>query len=447
MDSLGFKLSSPIYCVEGKDVLLISTWGNPVHWNVVSYKINEIERPSCTSLLPMLEWLGFEVDSVVIVLDGLVDRSSGDRFAEGMCGECGKEAYEKAGRKVKDYPSLLEEVRGISQNILRCLFEKAGLESEEPHILVAPSVGRPGGNWEFQGDARDFIGVVLIELGNLILEKTYRRIVLDLTHGINFMPAELMYLARMLASLSLASHPEVDEVAVEAYNSDPYSRGTSPLNLNLVYRETFRNIQFPPSLGRLLTPKGEPPEDVRVFNDRTGKLRGWVRDLLSSLYYPLPLALLELYDKEDAAKDLEDSVKRAYELWKGNTEVKGWRVSRRVAINYESVYAFLLSRAISLYLRGKVEVPADLDLLREISEAIYGKVGEIHKVIIAQELSELQRNPVKWKLGEKRPNRRVMIAHAGLQEGLIELEGDEEIRVKYRRDIREILKEAGLRLF
>lgn len=330
---------------------------------------------------------------------------------------------------------------------MRCLFEKAGLESGEPRIIVAPAVGRPGGKWEFQGDARDFIGVVLIELGNLILKKTYRRIVLDLTHGINFMPSELMYLVRMLASLSLASHPEVDEITVEAYNSDPYFRDASLLNLNLVYRETFRSIQFPSSLGRLLTPKGEPPEDVKIFNDKTGELRRWVRDFLSSLYYSLPLALLELYDEGKVAKGIEDSVKGVYELWKENTEVKGERVTRRVAIDYESVYAFLLSRAISLYLRNKVEVPADLDLLKGISEAIYGKVGEIHKVIIVQELSELQKNPESWERGEGRPNRRVMIAHAGLQKGLIELERGEEIRIKYKRDVSEILKEAGLRLF
>lgn len=435
--------------MESGDVLLISTWGSPAHWGVVNYRINGIEKPSCTSLLPMLEWLEFKADSVVIVLDSLVDRPSGGRFVEGTCGECSKEAYEKAGGKVNDYTSLLEEVRGISQNILRCLFEKAGLRSEEPRIVVAPAVGRPGGKWEFQGDARDFIGVVLIELGNLVLEKTYRRIVLDLTHGINFMPAELMYLARMLASLSLASHPEVDEITVEAYNSDPYFRGASSLNLNLVYRETFRGIQFPSSLGRLLTPKGEPPEDVRIFNDRTGELRRWVRDFLSSLYYPLPLALLELYDEgeDKVLEGIEDSVKGAYELWKKNAEVKGERVNRRVAIDYESVYAFLLARAISLYLRDKVEVPAGLDILKEISEAIYGKVGEIHKVMIVQELSGLQKNPESWERGEGRPNRRVMIAHAGLQKGLIELERGREIRIRYKRDAREILKEAGLRLF
>lgn len=76
MDSLGFKLSSPIYHMESEDTLLISTWGSPAHWGVVKYRINGIEKPSCTSLLPMLEWLEFNVDSVVIVLDSLVDRPS-----------------------------------------------------------------------------------------------------------------------------------------------------------------------------------------------------------------------------------------------------------------------------------------------------------------------------------------------------------------------------------
>lgn len=446
MDSLDFKLSGPVHYVESQNALLISTWGSPIHWGVVRYRVNGIEKPSCTSLLPMLEWLEFKVDSVVIVLDSLVDRPSEGRFAEGACGECSKRAYEKAGRKINDYSSLLEEVKSISQSILRCIFEEVGLESEEPRIVVAPAVGRPGGRWEFQGDVRDFIGVVLIELGDLVLEKTYRKIVLDLTHGINFMPAELMYLARMLASLSLASHPEVDEITVEAYNSDPYFRGASLLNLNLVYREAFRNIQFPSSLGRLLTPKGEPPEDVKIFNEKTKELRGWIRDFLSSLYYPLPLALLELYDEEKAAMGIEE-VKRAYELWKGNTEVRDERVNRRVAIDYESVYAFLLSRAISLYLRDKAEVPAYLDLLKEISKAIYGKVNEIHKVIIAQELSELRTNPERWERDEEMPNKRIMIAHAGLQEGVIDLERNKEIKIRYRRDVREILEKAGLRLF
>ncbi len=436
--------------MDSGDVLLISTWGSPAHWSAVNYKINGNVKLSCTSLLPMLEWLRFKSDSVVIVLDSLVDSPSEGMFAKGTCGECSKDVYEKVEKRdISDYASLLDEVRDISQDILQCLFEKMGLETKKPHIVVAPAVGKPSGKWEFRGDVRDFIGIVLIELGNLVLEKTYRRIVLDLTHGINFMPAELMYLARMLASLSLASHPEVNEITVEAYNSDPYSRSSSLLNLNLVYKETFKDIQFISSLRKLLASKEEPPEDIKTFNNNTGKLRNWVRDFLSALYYPLPLALLELYDrrKGEIVKSIEDSVKRAYELWKDNTEVKEERINRRVAIDYESVYAFLLSRAISIYLKDKVEVPADLNLLEKVSESIYGKVGEIHKVIIMQELSELQRNPRSWERTEEKPNKRVMIAHAGLQKGLIKLEGGEEIRIKYKKDISEILKEAGLRLF
>lgn len=406
----------------------------------------------------MLEWLEFEADPVVVVLDSLIDHLP-TAVADSACGVCSKEAFGRTEGGAEDYPSLLKKVRGISQDILRCLFEKAGLDSRfrEMRIVVAPAVGRPGKDWEFQGNARDFIGAVLVELGDLILKKAYGRIVLDLTHGINFMPAELMYLARMLASLSLASHPELKEVEVEAYNSDPYSRGASLLNLNLVYSERFENIQFPSYLEKLLTPSGKPSKEVMAFNNETGELRGWVEDFLSSLYYPLPLALFELYDRKKAKSCIEE-VKGAYELWKETTEVKEKRVYRRVAINYESVYAFLLTGAFSLYLRDKVKVPASPDRLMKVSDEIYSKVGEIHTAIIAQELSNLLRiqkeeqsqrlkKLEEWEQDGKKVDKRIMIAHAGLQRGLIKVESPEKVSIRYKRDVRGILKEASLRIF
>ena len=65
---------------------------------------------------------------------------------------------------------------------------------------------------------------MLYELGSVVLNREYDEIVLDLTHGINFMPALTLRVAYRLASILLVAYRELGKrgIRILVYNSDPH---------------------------------------------------------------------------------------------------------------------------------------------------------------------------------------------------------------------------------
>lgn len=86
---------------------------------------------------------------------------------------------------------------------IKCLFEKyeLSLSINNLNVIIAPAIGSPSGRWVFRGDLQDFESRVLYELGKLCLTKPYPRVIIDLSHGINFMPSLIMHLIRKLVSI------------------------------------------------------------------------------------------------------------------------------------------------------------------------------------------------------------------------------------------------------
>jgi CRISPR-associated protein Csx1 len=129
--------------------------------------------------------------------------------------------------------------------VIKCLGVRAPVRT-----VVAPAVGSPGGVWKFSGKAEDFESAVLYEPGSMVLNREYDEIVLDLTHGINFMPALTLRIAYRLASILLVAYGELGKrgIRILVYNSDPhrYDREESkrfPVNINLIAREALQGVR------------------------------------------------------------------------------------------------------------------------------------------------------------------------------------------------------------
>jgi len=76
--------------------------------------------------------------------------------------------------------------------------------------------------------------LLLIQLYNKVKNDFYDRIIVDLTHGINYLPAVCYIATLQIAQIMLirALRNNVSQIRFEAYNSDPFKAGEE-LNINL----------------------------------------------------------------------------------------------------------------------------------------------------------------------------------------------------------------------
>jgi CRISPR-associated protein Csx1 len=147
----------------------------------------------------------------------------------------------------------------------------------------------------------------------------------------------------------------------------------------------------------------------------------------------MPLALCA--SKEKPFKSL-DVLKQALKLWLENTVVEEHKVRRRLSLNPDGTYALLLSSGVVRRLKGlDASYPTDVEKLKKLAK-LYQAVNENYYHLIMDELGriadKLQKKgyPEKIKLfelldeepGEKCLNKRVMIAHAGLQKEFVIIE-------------------------
>lgn len=432
--------------------LVVATWGHPARWYNVLYSVGTKVQDfrCCTSLIPLLRYLegeGEGVDVVLVALDSLVEKPGGS--VNSPCYRC----YESLSKELESLPrggygELREALKVFLRRFFHCLIETYGgtTSAELKHVVIGPALGSPGGNWRFEGGATDFEALVLGELGRLCLRERYGRLILDLTHGVNYMPSIVTRLAPKLASILLVAHEGLGEVRLTIYNSDPAAQD-GKANINVIADEVVKHIQ---PLHKL-----PPPVELEGSTDVLGShLKDWyygfAKYVVSSLYYPLPLALHEL-SLERGCVSPEDPAEEILSLWISHVEVdyQGLRVRRRLSLCPDSIYAILLTMAVCRRL-GPYGGPLDVEKARGLAR-VYESVHRALYELINHELSLLEkglkegrvpaRQSVEGK--ERRADKRVMIAHAGLQEGLVEV--DQYGRMRYVKDVRTILgKEAKL---
>lgn len=478
-----------------KNILVIAPWGSPAQWRTARYVLDDHEVESCCSLIPLLSSIRnsdprASITVALILLDSLIDRYSG-RAVESSC-------YSSYIRHIDDillsdgingYDDIVRKCRCLAERIFRDLLAENGLIIDELEIIVAPCVGSPGGNWSFMGDARDFIAITLYELTRICRKKEFSEIVLDLTHGINFMPAMCMYLIQLLASILMIAH-NLNEVVIKVYNSDPYSpntvrEGYPALRLNLMLKQRVKTIHVPHALPKRIIKSTERVEDqlLNSLIQREKILMEHIQAVISSFYYPLPLAACKsIQAMIDSGIDIESFLDECVKMWKCSIQVDAGRrsVKRRMRLIPEAIYSCFLTLSLMEKVRSiagelKSITIAHLQNLKDL----YRLVHESNYYIIADEISKIDKSlrhlkkecaylyelydleligPRAIPSEEAVPNTRVMIAHAGLQkdftrifrdgridydESIIGCGEDQSSRVVLR-SIRDLLKCAGL---
>jgi CRISPR-associated protein Csx1 len=485
------------------NVLVVAPWGLPPQWRDVMYvlevdgKCFKGSRKYCSTLIPLL--LSMEdhvkagkVDVVIIALDSLVNKYT--KTEDSTCFKCYNELsmYIDEASKSGSYNELMLKLKEFIVEFIKCLFEKyeLSLSTNNLNVIIAPAIGSPGGRWVFRGDLQDFESRVLYELGKLCLTKPYSRVIIDLSHGINFMPSLVMHLIRKLVSIQLLAHKELRDVAVEVFNSDPIPPLGTPerdIRINRAVYESIRSILLVHSIPEFIgfSNMVESDESLKskflpVKIDLTNKVSSVLRDIrciYSSLYYPLPLVLYYFLHRDvcgciDSLTNVLDRVTDYVVVDYGDPNSP--TIVRPITVNPDTLYIYYIARALCKRIGGHSGEAPTIDYIKSEVIPIYEYIHESLPILIGQELSNLERlgkdlkalqnyQSLKgtWKTldevrllvkrssgseesKKRRPDKRILIAHAGFQDEFIQILINDEFKLKYVLDPKQILKEAGL---
>ncbi len=456
----------------GRRVLVVATWGLPAQWKEARYVARSefLEALSkamhsslksngyvdhCTSLALLLDLLrgsGIEYRVAITVLDSLVDRYRGPSI-DSLCYRCYDECFdgfENRVRRASSYGELLDVVKGMGRCMARCILGNY-VDDDALDVIVAPAIGSPGGTWRFVGGARDFAAVLLSELSRIVEEFRPDALILDVTHGINYMPTQSMHVAKLVLGPLLVDRVRSGSsrgIDLLVINSDPYPpRVAKPeLGMNLVYRERIRTLYRLDALPKCVAKprrKIDLYEELRKVNDEY--LR-YVRAYAYLVRGPLPLALA--YACSELGTD-SDVVGRALDLWIETTTLSNNVVDHGIRLVPEAIYATIvatkLRRALNEIIEG-IDGGVELEKLKTLAR-IYSLVDDAYEHLVLDEIGRIERSletrgstaSSGWHrlcelYGECRevsePERRTLIAHAGLQKEFVEIDPANK-RVRY----------------
>jgi len=446
----------------GKKVL-IATWGNPSFWNEVIYNFCGYTCKSKTSLLPLIEVL--KPDHVIIFgLDTVADINSLSSLNY---------------NKIKSNAEEKIKIFCQENNIFASLPSNTKLE-----IFIAPGGGYyPSAT--FVGKIQDFYHIALhklIETFTRILDSVSKdlnpqdlenkqdnlEIHLDLTHGINFMPAllyraikELIYIIEIFCN-----------VYFFVYNSEPFllkSPIISPLSIHLVEESKKTSPLLPHDyieedgshIIKLLKPVTDNYDKKSLMFCKSLKPID-INTFISSFYFGLPLAIYTFFIKPDELKQLIDEAKNLFykEIEVSRNDVNNTLIVKR-KLSFTEEYSvinrvYLLSQLSSYYLGLDKKEVITFDEFKSLADTLFKKFLNI-RTIILNEVHYFERyfnNKLKsdWKSvmelcesdlnGKKsEPNPRNFIAHAGLEKTLTKIKkAEKDIILKYDEEKIETIK-------
>lgn len=349
--------------------------GGPFEWSFVKYRLGDKAVESYSTLPALLKYADPKPErAIIIALDTVIGES----------------------------PSSYDDVVGRAHSLyLDFVKERIGLDlGDDLKVVVAPGVGTfkvKDGYVRFEGSLSDFYAYVLFELYEILSGIDDDLVIhLDLSHGVNFMPAlTLAVLERLLGSLSLAKN-----VRLKVYNSEPYvDKVTKELTIHLVEEKSVSPRLDPKPLattGKCALLKAlsklESPEEQEVLREASlnDEEVSELNAFLSSIVNGLPLALYTFYpDSEDLRRRIERVVelwRRAIKVIRGEGEARIVRRSSFTDDFAKLVVLGLVARALKLSRKEAVS----LEELHEAREKFFSRWSKRFDIMISSDLHEIE---------------------------------------------------------
>jgi len=418
--------------------VLISTWGLPAEWKDVEYNYEDRSARGCSTLQLLEE----NYDRIfILTLESIFDYNN-DRTRKydniSKCRECYIEntiRYE-----TENYKDFIERGELALTKMIGCI----GLNTDKVKVIILPSIGHPGPTKKFDGNVKNYASVAMVRLFDELMKisdsEHVEEICLDTSHGLNFMPTISLDISRFISQLiffkqaaNSGTKNDGNKIRFRALNADPLPRiqDYNFLGINEVLNETINSL--PVSLEKdndiyLSSVNGELHKDEELKS-----IYYYIRKVIKSSYYPFPI-LLGNYSRD--IKGIQDMRNKILDKWLSDTIIDNESITHNGTIGPKFIKDLLTAEVIINVIKsiiGKKD-RVSLEDIKNMNEKVYKSISEINHVLINQEISEIEKfykgNPIHskellkmGKMGDSNPIdepvKRIMIAHAGFQIGLV----------------------------
>ena len=414
--------------------ILVAPWGWPQNYREVPYRIEDKIIPSRTATGALKGM--FKPDHTVLI------------FPESLS------VYNPKTFQLKNHKEIAEALRSFL--IREFLVDQKYLpdfNSDRDHVLIAPASGtfvhsarkdetfEEAGRLSIKGALSDYFSWVYYQLSNLIFGwidgADSVEILLDLSHGLNFM-STLTYSAlyEIGSVIEIKLH---NKVTLKLYNADPYYENPDYMEINLV-KDIIPKINLS---RRLPSQKYQPVKVISKKYTDTAKNLGQAFSKFEKFYkndcfafwgafsQGIPLGVFR-FKPSDRFKEILETAEKLFKenikiLYQG--EKKFIIISKRLKFtDYFDSTVFLRNLILILdkiSVSSKNEIP--LENLKAISEQLYKNFPAILDRI-NYEVDDLPKSKFKERGSDWEPlgkcgneiHRRNFLAHAGLSQNAIE---------------------------
>jgi len=456
--------------------IVIASWGNPTGWKKVTYIYNNCQKFTFSSTFALTFCLNIDYNNVVIFLP--CSLAADDRI------------YHIFNNKNIDFNTIKKEIINWISDFIN---KRDGDNKEVPQLIVVPSIGSFQ-KIKFESNAESYLTSIYYHILD-ILRRKYNNgkdihIHLDITHGINYMPLMCKEAVELAANTFAVITGK--KVQVTVYNSDPLSPlpqnddQNIQLNINKIYEITYDGYK---SMEQLLLKfvldyninKNEYMNRLRYVDmsrEDLEDLNRLSKAVSSGILLVLPYKdYLIKCNKEKLERLLERISKEARII--NNSVIEYLKSSYRIALLH-AVLTALDSIKLDVY-KEDDWVGVSLESLEKNSEKYYEKTLDSIYSIVAQEIKYLKDEIDKYynwldnlktilniqnistndyqlygrikyktefdKSKEGRTNRRLLYAHAGLEENVTYIKKvDNQIFVSYGKYFDKVFEEVSRHL-
>jgi len=426
--------------------ILVAVWGDPERWDEVNYEYQG-QSEKAKSTINLIKRVENVNKTVIICVDTLADNhiiSYKDLFTS---------------------PYYLD-IKNIAKSVVKnfCLSQ---FNFQPDKIIVGYGVGEFN-NTIFIGNAQDFYYEVLKELsllfGNAVRylrEEKEIEVILDITHGINYMPTLTYRALREILQILAYTY----NVKLKVLNAEPYIRQTKPQKLSI---NVIEETKILPHLFAYRSDKRpiEPRKEHNTYGQVIGNClkqinynRQKIHIFLSAFIHAIPVFIISYLMNSQDTKNLINKISKEFEKFITIDKNQKITVERELEyrIEFENLIKTYLVSSI-LEAKGfssKVDIP--LTDIQHLKEEVFSKL-EVERNRIDKEIGDIkqlqniqQQYQVYAQLLNKQIqnqiDKRNFFAHAGFEHNVIELRKindsiELKINIGLKNEAENLLKDA-----
>ncbi|BDB98570.1 TM1812 family CRISPR-associated protein [Saccharolobus caldissimus] len=318
-------------------MVYIATWGDPLGWSIAEYN-SDWGKIKCWTTLPLSEGRSI----IIVFYSAIFAKPREGNVLYSFCDEA-KKALSKANERVNRGDDIRDIVRDYFYDLLKCL-NKCNKPVSDVEVIPIPNLGKVSGV-SFEITTEAMRGLLYAELYKRL--KGENEIVLDITHGINYLTAITLNVIQQLSALLGAKLRVINAVPI-----------------------TQTEFEI---------------ETVAKFNKDSFNLQDLENtDVINSIKLNAPLPLIYLCRRNRKRFEIPE-IKFIKEDIKSQFSLKDKRVLGELK---ESV---ILSRIVEDYVCDKINTyddPFKVESLHEITE-LFERFYSISKSLIINELNNI----------------------------------------------------------